>query len=162
MSFTTKKQKNCVWNYSRVLPRLFLNEWLAGNFSHKCNTHNDSSMSTHVEIIVSRMNNLSVNHSSCRKITNKKKYIQIIFTKEKWEHLSTMRWGQWNTFMGFGTSQFKERCKPGGTFSVEPAWKSFVWWFFCATRTVNLGSSSSLSKWRNACKNKIKNKEKRS
>lgn len=32
---------------------------------------------------------------------------------------------------------------PGGTLSGEPCWKNFVWWFFCATITTNLGDHFS-------------------
>lgn len=43
-----------------------------------------------------------------------------------------------------------ECASPGGTLSGEFGWKNFVWWFFCAIMTVNLGfhfSSRNLQAW---------------
>lgn len=46
---------------------------------------------------------------------------------------------QWNKL-----SQRIVKGVPAGTFSAAPpAWNNFVWWFFCATITINLGMSAS-------------------
>jgi hypothetical protein len=83
-------------------------------------TYNHSSMSTHVEIIISWMHNFCVDNCPCRGKFKIK--CSRVFVYE---------------YTG------QESSIPGGTFSRALAWNSFIWWFFCATITVNLGTSTS-------------------
>lgn len=81
-------------------------------------------MCTHIEVIVTRMANLVVNHSSCYN----RGTMQIYMSTSKRQHLFTCQ-----------VCKTYENILPGWTLSGDPGWKNIVWWFFCAIITRNLG-----------------------
>ena len=92
-------------------------------------TYNHPNMRAQVKIIVPWMHNSSVHNSPWDE--NRNYIIEYSFIQRN------------NV-----CDDLKEISTPGGTLLLAPpAWNNFMWWFFWATITVNLGMFSSPRCW---------------